>query len=164
MSDPNVKYKGTTTRAQWRSLYLKCESVSPKNRVVQRWLSVAASELFDVAEVRIKPGGINAKRMEKPTEQVTLELSRDCVKGIQHAVIDTLLGTTSGMPAANAERRDLLDAVKDIGPGGKLVRLIEKEAKLPDSDDLDDDEDPFEDNVDAPEPDEPDKPNEPDKK
>jgi hypothetical protein len=138
-SDPKITYKGGMARARWRKLYILVETTNPAHKASQRWLQTAAAELFDVAEVRIKTGGGMVGKtfdLVRGEEEITLELSRDAVLGIKFAVIAKLVGDETRKPATTMERRDLLEAVAGIGPDGKLRRLIEAEAKLPDSEDL----------------------------
>ncbi len=143
-SDPKISYQATMQRSRWRTIYLKCEVTSPTHKASQRWLSEAAAQLFDVAEVKIKAGGEIKAKVEfnagKATDLVTLQLSRDAVLGIKFAVVAALDGT-SGMPGARPspllERRDLLDSCGGIGPDGIFRKLVEKEAKLPEDGDLD---------------------------
>jgi len=134
MSDPAIKYKGTATRAQWRALFMKAEIVPPDHRAAQKWTASTCAQLFDVAKVTIKSGGVLTGRQfeaHEAHELVTLELSRDAVLGIKYAVIKALTGFGTVLPAGHLEREDLLNACRGIGPEEKLLHLIESEAKLP---------------------------------
>lgn len=135
-----IKYRSTMARLRWRNLYIKCEVVNPSHKASQRWLAAAASELFDVAEVTFKTGGTLMAKTDfekgKPDELVTLELTRDAVLGIKHAVKEIIQGTRERPPASQLERRELFESCQGIGPDGIFARIVEKEAKLPDSEDL----------------------------
>jgi hypothetical protein len=142
-SDPKITYKASMARQRWRKLYMLAETINPAHKASQRWLQAAAAELFEVAEVRLKTGGgLVGKTFDlvRAEETVTLELTRDTVLGIKFAVIAKIVGDDTRKPATMLERRDLLEAVGGIGPDGKLRRLIEAEAKLPDSDDLEEED------------------------
>ena len=136
-----IKYQGVATRAQWRAIYLKCETVPPDHKAATKWLASACAQLFDTAKVTLKTGGVvSAKAFdgEEAEEVITLTLSRDAVLGVKYAVIKALTGYGNAAASAHLERADLLKACKGIGPDEKLLRLIEQEAKLPDMPDKDD--------------------------
>lgn len=141
-----VKYKATMTREQWRQTFLRAETSTPPHKAALRWLSALAAETHELAEVtvRVSTGGISAKPFEKErgAERVEQELSRDAVLGIKLSAIQTMLGngTKEGPPANLLLRSNVLASLKDVGPAGTLLRLVEKEAILPDSADLDEDE------------------------
>lgn len=137
----NIKYKATMARARWRALYLKIELRSPSHKAAQHWLAEAASQIFDVAEVKIKAGGVlqaDPFDGKKAEELVSMELTRDAVLGIKFAVTGALTGADSGKPSNLLERRDLLAACEGVkGPNGTLRKIVESEAKLQESDKLD---------------------------
>lgn len=137
--DKKIKYKCALARLRWRNLYIKCEVVNPSHKASQRWLAAAASELFDVAEVKFKAGGtLLAKDFEggKPEDIISLELTRDAVLGIKHAIVEIIQGTKDRRPASQLERRELMESCQGIGPDGIFARIVEKESKLPDLDEL----------------------------
>lgn len=131
-----IKYAAKAARVHWRVLYIKCNTKSPGHKAEQGWLIDACKELFDVAKIKILPGGAGVDAGwnpgDQPSDIVQLELSRSAVLGIKHAVIAALKGDGQSPPANNANRQDLLNAVAEIGPDGILKRMIEAETKLPD--------------------------------
>lgn len=142
MSELKPVFEATMAKSQWRNLYIKVEITSPKHKAAQRWLAAAASELFDVAEVKIKAGGdLKAKPFvgDAGAQKVTLVLSQDAVLGIKYAVVASLNGTAAPDrgPSNLLERRDLLASCEGVGANGGLRKLVEKEAKLPEDEDLD---------------------------
>lgn len=142
-----IRYPAKMTREQWRQTYLRAETMNPRNKAEQRWLSALASETHDLAEVtiRLATGRVSAKPFdeERGAEVVERELSRDAVLGIKATAIQVLTGGYGNPPAPPASRLDrmtVLDSIKDVGPAGTLMRLVEKEAVLKDSPDLDEEE------------------------
>lgn len=135
-------YEASMSRLRWRALYIKLEITQPKHRAAERWLSTAAAELFEVAEIKIKDGGdLRAADFKagKAEDVVKLELSRDAVLGIKFAVIGALNGTGTPQrgPTPLLERRELLASVGSIGPDNGLRKLVEKESMLPEDEDID---------------------------
>src|SRR3990167_6080840 len=145
MSDKHgVKYKATMSRDQWRATNLRAETANPPHKAALRWFSALAAETYEVADVtmNVSSGEITAKSFgkEKGSERVELELSRDAVLGIKLSAIQTLLGDGKNVPPANLLlRKQTLDSIKDVGPAGALLRLVEKEAVLPDYRDINED-------------------------
>ena len=143
----NVKYKATMTREQWRNMYVKCENSPLGHRATLTWLSAATAELFDVAEViqKASSGKMMVKPFEKgkPEDPVTLELSRNAVQGIKLVSIRALVGgeATQGggvtQPASLFNRKYIFDSLRGVGPNETLLRLVQKEAVLPETADLD---------------------------
>lgn len=140
-----VKYEATMSRDQWRQTFIRCQITEPTHRATMQWLARACEETFDVAEVTVKvaDGTIKAKPFAdgKGSERVTLTLSRGAVQGIKFAAISDILGAgRGGKPASMLSRSQILDSLRDVGPGGTLLRLVTKESELPESKDLDEDE------------------------
>lgn len=146
----DVRYKAAMTRQQWRDTFLRAETTNPPHKAALRWVSSLAAEIHEVAEVTIRAatGAMTIKPFEKEraSERVELELSRDAVLGIKLIAIKVISGERERdgswkfTPANLLERASLLASLKEVGPGGTLLRLVEKEAVLPDSNDLDEEE------------------------
>ena len=135
-SNKDIKYPSKAARVHWRVLYVRCNTKSPAHKAEQGWLIDACKELFEVAKIKILPGGAGVDAGWNPGDQasdiVPLEISRSALLGIKHAVIAALKGDGQSPPANNASRQDLLNAVSEIGPDGILRRMIEAETKLTD--------------------------------
>ena len=149
MSDKHaVTFKATMTRDQWRTMNIRAETINPPHRSGLRWLSALSAETFDVAEVTVdtSSGRILAKPWTEPkvgTDRLTLDLSRDATLGLKVLAIKMILGTPGprgepAQPATLLERRNIFDALEGVADG-KVLRLVKKEAQLPESDDLDED-------------------------
>lgn len=133
-----VMYKATMTRDQWRAMFLRCEMFAPTHKASLKWLSAAAAELFDVSEVTVNvvDGNIKAKPFGEArpgTDSITLELSRDAVQAIKLVSIGVLTGAGKQAPASLLSRAQLFDSLRQVGPDGALLRLVQKEAQLPDA-------------------------------
>lgn len=141
MSDEG-KYKATMTRAQWRETYLKCQVVPPQHRDAERWMGDACAEIHDVAEVEIKvaSGRIEMKEFKdrRGDETVDLMLSINAIRGIKYACTRTLLGYGDLLPANRITRAVILDSLRHVGPGQKVMKKVVEESKLPDSNVVDD--------------------------
>ena len=139
-----VKYDATMSRDQWRQMFIRCQITPPTHRATTQWLARVCEETFDVAEVTINAadGTIKAKPFTdgKGAERVTLILSRSAVQGIKFASIAAILGGGQQPPASMLARSQILDALREVGPGGTLMRLVAKESELPESKDLEEDE------------------------
>lgn len=141
--DKVIKYQAKAARVHWRTLFIKCQTKPRAHRAEEGWLIDACKELFDVARIKVLPGGALQgleweKDTDKPSDVVELEITRGALLGIKRAVIWSILGdfTTNPptLPASTLQRGDLLEAVSAIGPDGTLRRMIESEAKLPELD------------------------------
>lgn len=141
MSDEG-KFKATMTRAQWRETYLKCQVVPPQHRDAERWMGDACAEIHDVAEVEIKvaTGRIEMKEFKdrRGDESVELKLSINAIRGIKYACTRTLLGYGELLPANRITRAMILESLRYVGPGQKVMKKVMEESKLPDSNVVDD--------------------------
>lgn len=138
-----VKYEANLTRARIRFIYLALEQFQPSHRAAQRWIDTACAEFFEHAKVELKNGQIVSRGMDKAEalEVVKLQISRDTVLAIKYVFTILISGSPERkmLPASRMERREYLEILGDIGPEGKLRRLVEKEAKLPEVEDAGDD-------------------------
>jgi hypothetical protein len=136
-----VMHRALLRRADVRELYLLIQRATPGNRTGERWLQAADQRLYDLSGVTYRAGGTyHLERLESPEEILEIEMSDDAVKGVKLAVVQHLLGdATRSRPVADySQRKATLDFVK--GFGRKFVALVEKEARLPESNDLDEEE------------------------
>lgn len=140
VNPPKPTHRAVLSKGHFRILFLRANMARAKNRSEERCLTAAVAELEDVAALEAKVGGIfNGKEFEKPDEKVEREFSDDATKGIKIAIVQGILGDGTGQVASAtlAVKRDLLRASEAFGT--KFRDLIEKEAKLPESEDLEDD-------------------------
>jgi hypothetical protein len=129
-----LKYQAKLSRARVRDLYLLVEQTSPTHKASLAWLTAAAGELADLAQVSYrKDGKLEPKPLtkEKVDEVIEFGLSRQAVLGVKFASGVAL----SGGKLALITRKFLLTSLDGIADG-KVRRLVEKEFPLPESDDL----------------------------
>lgn len=139
-----VTYEATMTREQWRRTFVRCQITPPPHNSAIAWLSRACEETFEVAEVTVNAtkGNVTEKGWDgrRGDELVKLTLSRTAVLGIKLSAITALMGGPQREPANLLQRAHILDSLRLVGPGGTLLRLVTKEAKLPENQDLEEDE------------------------
>lgn len=133
-------YQARLTRVQCRNLLDIVESVRPTNKGHNIRVSTAASELFEPALAKSNENGIEYPEWKdgEAKEVVDVEFSGLGLLGVKHAIVARLLGKFGFIAAANlVERKVFMSIAAKIGPERKLLAAVEREAKLPDAEDLD---------------------------